>query len=125
MQPKIKASMYFAFGRSRRGGVRSATTFAAILAGERTSTTRFAVWPGHARWQGVREGDVVRFFEDREMRGASVDVVVTADPVEVDLAACDEATLEAWSLAEGWSREAGRGFGAKNGVGLQVRYRLA
>lgn len=125
MRPTIKASMYFSFGRSRREGVRSATTFAAILAGERTSTTRFASWPGHARWLAAREGDVVRFFEDRDMRGASVDVVVTAPPVEVDLATCDEATLEAWSLAEGWSPAAGRDFGRRNGRGLQVRYRLA
>jgi hypothetical protein len=119
----IKASMYFAFGRDACPGLRSRTTFEAILAGERTSTTRFPAWPGYERWKGLKAGDRVRFFEDREMRGRFVDVVVTETPKEIDLAGCSPAEIAEWSLAEGWSETAGRGYGRKYGPGLQLRYR--
>jgi len=121
----IKASMYFAYGRDARPGLRSRSTFEAILAGERTSTTRFPAWPGYERWKGLKAGDSVRFFEDREMRGRFVDVVVTDTPKEIDLASCSQAAISGWSLAEGWSESAGRGYGRKYGPGLQIRYRVA
>ncbi len=121
----IKASMYFAYGRDARPGLTSRTTFAAILAGERTSTTRFPSWPGHDRWKAVKPGDRVRFYEDRAMQGRFVDCIVTDAPTSIHLATCDEATLTAWSLAEGWSPEAGRGYGRRYGTGLQIRYRRA
>jgi hypothetical protein len=121
----IRASMYFAFGRDARPGLRSRTTFEAILAGERTSTTRFPAWPGYERWKGLKAGDRVRFFEDREMRGRSADVVVTETPKNIVLARCSAAEIAAWSLAEGWSESAGRGYGRKYGPGLQIRYRIA
>lgn len=120
----IKASMYFAYGRDARPGLSAATTFEAILRGERTSTTRFPNWPGHARWVQARPGDVVRFYEDRAMQGRFVDCVITAVPAEIDLANCDAETLAAWSQAEGWSEKAGRGYGQRYGRGVQVRYRL-
>lgn len=120
----LRASMYFAYGRDRRNGVRSATTFEAILAGERTSTTRFPVWPGHERWTRLTPGDRVRFYADRDMRGKFVDVVVEQIS-EIDLAHCSELELEEWSKAEGWSTAAGRGFGRRYGRGLQIRYVLA
>ncbi len=120
----IKASMYFAYGRDARPGLTSATTFEAILRGERTSTTRFPAWPGHERWKGMKPGDVVRFYEDKTMQGRFVDCVITAVPSEIDLAHCPQADLAAWSQAEGWSESAGRGYGRRYGKGLQVRYRV-
>jgi hypothetical protein len=119
----IKASMYFAYGRDARPGLAARTTFEAILAGERTSTTRFPAWPGHERWARIKPGDAVRFYEDRAMQGRFVDCVVTAPPAAIDLATCDAATLAAWSQAEGWSESAGRGYGRRYGSGLQIRYR--
>lgn len=119
--PEIKASMYFAFGRSKREGVSSTTTFDAILAGERTSTTRFPAWGGYSRWEAMKPGETVRFFEDKEMRGRYVDVRVTGvEPI--DLKNCSRDRLEDWSKSEGWSTDAGRGYGEKYGPGVQIRY---
>lgn len=120
-EPAFKSSMYFSFGRDRREGVSSETTFEAILAGERTSTTRFPSWGGYSRWKSMKPGEVVRFFEDREMRGRFVDVRVKGVEA-LDLERCSPERLEEWSQAEGWSPEAGRGYGRKNGEGLQIRY---
>lgn len=120
-EPAVKASMYFSYGRDRREGVSSASTFDAILAGERTSTTRFPAWGGYSRWEAMKPGEKVRFFEDREMRGRFVDVRVTGvEPI--DLSRCTPERLEAWSQAEGWSPESGRGYGKKFGAGVQIRY---
>lgn len=119
----IKASMYFSYGRDGRNGIVSRTTFEAILAGERTSTTRFPAWPGHSRYEALKVGDTIRFFADRDMKGRYVDVVVTELPRPIDLARCSEPEIEAWSIAEGWSVGAGRGYGRRYGVGLQIRYR--
>lgn len=122
--PKIKASMYFAFGRSARPNLQSKTTFDAILAGERTSTTRFPAWGGYARWKALNKGDIVRFYEDREMQGRYIDVVI--DAVEaIKLASCTDDQIEAWSEVEGWTAAAGRDFGQRYGAGLQIRYHIA
>src|SRR3546814_11461576 len=69
----------------------------------------------------MKPGEKVRFFEDREMRGRFVDVRVTGvEPI--DLSRCSPERLEAWSQAEGWSPESGRGYGKKFGAGVQNRY---
>src|SRR3546814_21064014 len=69
----------------------------------------------------MKPGEKVRFFEDREMRGRFVDVRVTGvEPI--DLSRCSPERLEAWSQAEGWSPESGRGYGKKFGAGVQIRY---
>lgn len=120
----LKASMYFAYGRDARPGLRSRTTFEAVLAGERTSTTRFPQWPGHARWTTLQPGDVIRFYADRAMTGRWVDVEVESVST-IDLSTCGDKELEAWSASEGWSASAGRSFGRRYGRGLQVRYRKA
>lgn len=119
----MRATMYFSYGRDGRRGLRSTTTFDAILAGERTSTTRFPAWPAHSRYEALKVGDQIRFFADREMKGRYVDVVVTELPRPIDLARCSDAELDAWSAAEGWSAAAGRGYGRRYGLGLQIRYR--
>lgn len=120
-EPQMRGTMYFSYGASRRRGVSAATTFEGILSGERTSTTRFDTWRGSDRWGDLKAGAVVRFFEDKEMNGRFVDVRVTGVD-RIDLAKCSEQRLEEWSKAEGWSPQAGRNFGNKDGAGWQVRY---
>lgn len=122
-EPSIKASMYFSLGASKRAGVQSETTFEAIQNGERTSTTRFDAWGSQDRWEKLQRGSVARFYEDREMKGQSVDVVVLGTS-RVNLSGMSGAQLTEWSKAEGWSEKAGRDFGSKYGAGVQVRYAL-
>jgi predicted NAD-dependent protein-ADP-ribosyltransferase YbiA (DUF1768 family)/O-acetyl-ADP-ribose deacetylase (regulator of RNase III) len=120
-KPAMEATMYFSYGRGRRPGVQSASTFEAVLSGERTSTTRFDNWKGSDRWGRMKPGTVVRMFEDQDKSGRFVDVRVTG--VErIDLAGASPERLEDWSKAEGWSVEAGREYGRKNQPGWQVRY---
>src|SRR3990170_751222 len=123
MMSMLKATMYFSYGRDARSGLNLKTTFDAILASERNSTTRFPSWPGYERWKALKVGDHVRFYADRDMKGRYVDVTVTEVPRIIDLAQCSEAELAAWSQAEGWSKSAGRGYVRKYGPGLQIRYR--
>lgn len=122
-EPTLRASMYFAYQGQKRPEVGSDTTFDAIKAGERTSTTRFPEWPGYDRWKTLEPGSVVRFYADKEMRGEKVDVVVLGVK-EVDLARMSPAQMEGWSKAEGWSEAHGRDLGRRHGTGLQIRYDL-
>jgi hypothetical protein len=69
MKSMLKATMYFSYGRDARSGVNLKTTFDAILAGERSSKTRFPALPGYERWRELKVGDRVRFFADRDMKG--------------------------------------------------------
>src|SRR3546814_19884334 len=94
--------MYFRYGSRKRPGVKSDTTFAAILAQERTSTTRFAGWGSFERWTAVKPGDFVRFYADKAMRGRSP-VVRIREVSEIDLRSCDRDTLDAGSRSEGWT----------------------
>jgi ribA/ribD-fused uncharacterized protein len=127
-RPKQNMGMYFAYGRDRRPGFQAESTFDAILAGERTSTTRFGE---HAdRLESTKPGDVVRFYERQdfwkqtgEAKGPFVDVVIR-DKETIDLAKCSSERLEEWSAVEGWSTEYGRKSGARNGVGVQLRYEV-
>lgn len=121
----LSSGMYFSYGNDARAGITSKTTFDAILAGERTSTTRFPSWPQFNAYRALKVGDKIRFFADRSMKGRSIDVVVTELPREIDLARCSSAELDAWSAAEGWSAASGRGYGRRYGIGLQIRYRRA
>src|SRR3546814_14833790 len=109
--------MYFRYGSRKRPGVKSDTTFDAILAQERTSTTRFAGWGSFERWTAVQPGDFVRFYDDKAMRGRSL-VVRVREVSEIDLRSCDSDTLEAWSRAEGWKPEEGPALARRNGVAL-------
>jgi hypothetical protein len=120
----LQASMYFAYAGKQRPGIRARTTFEAILLGERTGTTRFPCWPGHARWLAAEPGDRIRFFADRDMRGEHIDVIVESKRI-IDLARCSDAEVEEWSHIEGWSPAAGREFGRRYGAGLQIRFRKA
>jgi hypothetical protein len=120
---RIEAGLWFSYGSAKRPGVTSRTTFDAVLAGERNSTTRFAAWPGHEAWRRVVPGDLVRFHERRDRSGRSL-LVRVASVAPIDLRTCDGATLEAWSMAEGWSCAHGRSLGAELGAALWVRHEL-
>jgi len=127
-RPKQNLGMYFAYGRDRRPGFQAESTFDAILAGERTSTTRFGE---HAdRLENTKPGDVVRFYERQDFwkhngdaKGPFVDVVIR-DKETIDLAKCSPERLEEWSAVEGWSTEYGRKSGGRNGPGVQLRYEV-
>ena len=73
---KLSASMYFSYSRDSRPDIASKTTFDAILDGERSSTTRFPQWGGIKKWENLKKGDLVRFFDDKNMNGKSVVVAV-------------------------------------------------
>jgi ribA/ribD-fused uncharacterized protein len=121
--PSIKASMYFKYGRDRRPDFQSESTFEAILAGERTSTTRYKEWGGMERWESLKPGSIARFYEDKDMRGKSVDVVVLSTE-RVSLRDMDAQRLEDWSRVEGWSVEHARASARKYTEGVQIRYAL-
>ena len=123
-KPVMHATMYFKYGKDRRPGVTATSTFEAILRGERTSTTRFDVWPGSDRWGRLPSGSRVRFFENKDKSGRYLDVIVDAVR-RIDLGKVSDAELEDWSAAEGWSVEHGRAIGLQRGGGYQVRYHLA
>lgn len=121
--PTMRASMYFNFGNQAREGMTSPSTFEAIQNGERTSTTRFPAWGALEKWEALEPGSVVRFYSDKEMRGESVDVVITGTN-RINLASAPKEDVAAWSQSEGWSEAAGRDFGKRYGEGVQVRYAL-
>lgn len=117
-----RGSMYFEYGRDARPEIKSKTTFDAILDGERTSTTRYDSWAGTEAWGNLSPGSLVRFFEDKEMKGRSV--VVKIDSIErVNLATMNASEREAWSKAEGWSVEHCARSGERYGTGFQIRYK--
>ncbi len=113
-KPVLEATMTFRFGGAKRPEITAATTFDAILAGERTATTRFASWQGSERWAKLPPGAVVRFHDRADRRGRALDVTVVAVAV-IDLATMSDADLERWSVREGWTAAAGRNFAEKHG----------
>lgn len=117
----MKATMYFAYGQDKRPDVKSSSTFEAILRGERSSTTRFDVWPGAEQWAQLEPGALVRFFEDKDKSGRFVDVAVSSIR-RVDMSRFNDEQMEEWSRVEGWSVAHGRKI-AQRGMATQVRYR--
>jgi hypothetical protein len=118
-----QATMYFAFGKDRRPGVQANTTFHAIVLGERTSTTRFKGWRGSMEWLSLKAGDIVRFYDDRKMKGRSLLVEVESATL-IDMSTFDDDAFERWSAVEGWSIAAAKRFASQCGEGVQVRYRF-
>ncbi|MBS7671680.1 macro domain-containing protein [Croceicoccus gelatinilyticus] len=117
---KLEATMYFAYGADARPGMQQKSTFDAILEGQRTSTTRLSKWGGLERWERLKEGDLVRFYADKDKSGRSV-VVKVQGVDRVNLARATDAEVAAWSKAEGWSEKHGRELGLK-GEAAQIRY---
>lgn len=118
---KLSASMYFKYDNDKRPGLESNSTFDAILDGERVSTTRFDKYEYNNKWKNLIEGDLVRFYEDKEMKGRSV-VVAIKSVSNIDLEKLGNREIDEWSKREGWSVEAGRKFG-RNGPGTNILYK--
>lgn len=120
--PVLHTGMYFRYGKKKRENVTAASTFDAICRGERCSTTRFASSPSTARWRVVEPGDMVRFYENADLSGKYVDVII--DSIKsINLMTCSSEELEAWSVAEGWLPEIGRELAKKKGAeALWIRF---
>jgi hypothetical protein len=123
MYMMFDAGLWFTYGRSARLGLESKTTFDAVIAGERVSTTRFRSWPCYKAWSDLPSGSLVRFHDKKDKTGRSL-IVRIGEAMPLDLAGCDETTLQVWSLAEGWSIEKGRCFGRNLGTALWIRHDL-
>jgi hypothetical protein len=119
----MDAGLWFRYGGQRREGIVSNSTFDAVLCGERTSTTRFHAWPGHAAWSRLRVGGLVRFHEKKDHDGRTLVVEVTGIS-EINLWTCTAEEIECWSRHEGWSVNKGRCLGQQLGPALWLRHRL-
>lgn len=123
MNIALNAGLWYAYGREARPDIQSRTTFQAVIAGERVSTTRFLSWPGHRRWAALKPGDLVRLYAERDMKGASL-VVEIESSRDINLATCSEELIQQWSRCEGWSVSKGRGLGKALGPALWLRHKL-
>jgi hypothetical protein len=117
----IEAGLWFSYSRAKRPEVTASTTFEALLRGERTSTTRFARWPGHEAWTRVVPGDLIRFHEFKDRSGRTA-VAKVSSVIPISLCSCCEAEIEVWSRCEGWSPERGRALGRDLGTALWFRH---
>lgn len=96
---RLDAGLWFRYAGQKQDDVVFSCPFDATLCSERSSTTRFLAWPGHAAWARLHAGDLVRFWDDKERRGRSLVVRLTAI-APLDLAECDEDALQAWNRAQ-------------------------
>lgn len=108
--------MNYQFQGRQRLGVYSDTTFDAIIAGERTATTRFGQHA--AGLHALRRGDVVAFTSGNRLIYARI----TNEATTVGGANMVPGQLEQWSQLEGWSTEYGQEIFAKKGIGTQIQY---
>lgn len=137
-------SMYFKYEGKARPEIKSASTFDAILAGERTGTTRFPDWykwnPAlYDQLKQIPPGTELKFFDTPKMSPQSR--VVTAKTVSTKRSqslglggSAHELTyqdlvdnpqwLELWSKREGWSPTEGLNFFRKYGKGTQIPFEV-
>lgn len=107
--------MYMEYKGDQRADVESSNTLDAVLAGERTATTRYGI-DGHMDyWNTVKEGDYIYFHDGSskkpfDNKGVLVRVTKAMHPLRGS-----GKTPSDWSRLEGWSVE----YFHKN-----VRYRL-
>ena len=122
---RFEAGLWFSYGKGARPSLETANTYDALVAGERRSTTRFLAWPGHNMWAGLKPGHAVMFRPTKVAEGDTRRALVLIDSVEpINLATCDDATLEEWSLHEGWLAARGRQLGGVLGPALWLRHTL-
>lgn len=97
INPSKIGQMSFSYGNEKRSDITSATTFEAILNGERTATTRYES-DGHiSYWKDLKVGDIVGF------RSADKKAIVYVR-ITKPLTKLDKSTSpEEWSKKEGWS----------------------
>ena len=126
----IEAGMYFKFGQKARPDIKSKGTFEAIENGERTSTTRFPEdSPAQfKKFQRLRPGDQIRFWEGRwkngSFQGRSLTVTVKGT-LPINISTMSHEDKETWSRAEGWRPQVLEEFKARGrSSGLQILYEL-
>jgi len=92
--------MKYSYGKDRRAGVASETTYDAILAGERTSTTRES-----QSLRNLRKDDYMLFYEPESSR--ALIARLNRNPSEINMykVFTDPDYVEALSKAEGWSAD--------------------
>jgi len=137
-------SMYFKYEGKARPEIKSASTFDAILAGERTGTTRFPDWykwnPAlYEQLKQIPPGTELKFFDTPKMTNDSRVVTVRTVPTKRSKSlglggSAHELTyqdlvdnpqwLELWSKREGWSPSEGLNFFRKYGKGTQIPFEL-
>jgi hypothetical protein len=137
-------SMYFKYDGKARPEIKSASTFDAILAGERTGTTRFPDWYKYnpALYEQLKQippGTELKFFDTQRMSPESRVVTVRTVPTKRSQSlglggSAHELTyqdlvdnpqwLELWSKREGWSPTEGLNFFRKYGKGTQIPFEL-
>lgn len=94
---KLKGQMTMDYGKNKRLDVVSNSTFDAILAGERTATTRYSDKDAFDYWKNAQIGDIITW---KGADGRTVDVVVTKALAPL---IGSGKTVEQWSKLEGWS----------------------
>jgi hypothetical protein len=117
---KLKGQMTFSYGDNKRSDVTAATTFDAILNGERTATTRYESQGKLDYWKQAKVGDTIT-WESGD--GRTVDVIVTKalHPLKGS-----GKNAEAWSKLEGWSKEYfDKNVRPKLNEAWQIEYTLA
>lgn len=136
--------MYFKYDGKARPEIKSASTFDAILAGERTGTTRFPDWykwnPAlYDQLKQIPPGTELKFFDTPKMTNDSRVVTVKTVPTKRskslglggsahELSYQDLVDnpqwLELWSKREGWLPSEGLNFFRKYGKGTQIPFEV-
>ena len=123
--------MYFRYGGQARPEVESSNCFAAVVARERTSTTRFEEDSADQfrRWLSLRVGDVVRIWSgpcvNGQWTGDHALIEVTAPAQSINFESLDTEGVTAWSKAEGWAPSKIVEFILTGKTrGIQIRYRV-
>jgi alkylated DNA repair dioxygenase AlkB len=93
----FSGQMTFAYDKNKRSDIKSTTTFDAILAGERTATTRYSDHKSFKYWKNAKVGDIITWDSGD---GRTVDVVVTK---ALSPLVGSGKNAEQWSKLEGWS----------------------
>ena len=96
--PVKTVKMTYFYGNKKLDGVKSNTTFDAIVNGERTATTRYLEDKHIDYWKELKVGDVVEFEDER---GHALYVEITVPLHKLD----KNTTAEEWCKKEGWSKE--------------------
>ena len=121
-----KGTMYFSYNGLQRPEVLAKTTFDAILAGQRTATTRYPQDFDADYWFDTEPGDIITWWSGAKTgQGKSVTVEVTS-VVPVDFTQMSDQELENWSKLEGWSigYAKSKRIAKTRNKGIQIRFRV-
>lgn len=132
-QQPLSMSMYFKYNNKNRPEIKSLSTFDAILAGERTSTTRIPQWykrnpQMYHNLKDIPVGSELRFSDTQYIQPGTryVTVKTTGTPEVLTYQGMidNPQRLEMWSQREGWLPSEGLKLLARNGEGIQIFYEI-